>query len=147
MQNGGVDNVISDRHVLASWDLPCRRRILRQEWDVSRVFSTMYLWKICYLNIWCNLEFWTIWKCVHTMNLNIIKYFAIWVYMNIIMWISCMNLNPLWISSLWILYEFEFEISPIHFGRFNCSLNLYILNGVGWLKVPDTIDPSLVSTS
>jgi hypothetical protein len=45
------------------------------------------------------------------------------------------NLNPVWI---WILYEFEFEI-------FKYSLNMYILNGVDWLKVTNTIDPSLVS--
>jgi hypothetical protein len=116
---------IRHMHVLMPWDLPYRRRILQQEQDVSGVSSTMYLWKIFYLNIWCNLEFFTIWKCVHTMNLNIVKYLAICVYVNIIMWI-------------WILYEFEFEI-------FNYSLNMYLLISVSWIKIADTIDASMVS--
>jgi hypothetical protein len=38
------------------------------------------------------------------------------------------------------MYEFEFEI-------FNYSLNLYLLNGVSWRKVADTIDLSLVSAN
>jgi hypothetical protein len=109
-------------HVIASWDLPCRRHILQQERDVSGVSSTMYLWKIFCLNIWCNLEFLIIWKCVHTMDLYIVKYLTIWVYV---------NLNYVWI---WI----EFKI-------FNYSLNLYLLNGVSWLKVANTIDAYLVS--
>jgi hypothetical protein len=67
----------------------------------------------------------TIWKCVHTMNLNIVKYLSIiWMYVNIIMWI-------------WIMYKFKFEI-------FNYNLNMYLLNGVCWRKVADTIDLSLV---
>jgi hypothetical protein len=36
------------------------------------------------------------------------------------------------------MFEFEFEI-------FNYSLNLYLLNGVNWFKVADTIDASLIS--
>jgi hypothetical protein len=35
------------------------------------------------------------------------------------------------------MYEFEFEI-------FKYNYNLYLLNGVGWLKLADTKDPSLV---
>jgi hypothetical protein len=95
-------------HVLAPWDLPCRRRILRQEWDINGVSSTMYLWKTCYLNIWCNLEFWTIWKCYpHAVLVNIVKYLAIWVYVNILYeFESCMNflyVNPIWI---WISMQY-----------------------------------------
>jgi hypothetical protein len=68
----------------------------------------------------------TIWKCVHIMNFNIVEYLTIiWMCVNIIMWI-------------WIMHEFEFKI-------FNYSLNLYLLNGVGWRKVADIIDLSLVS--
>jgi hypothetical protein len=37
------------------------------------------------------------------------------------------------------LYEFEFEI-------FKYSCNLYLSNGVSWLKLADTKNPSLVST-
>jgi hypothetical protein len=44
-----------------------------------------------------------------------------------------------------ILYQFEFENNTIYFGRFKCILNLWVLNGVGWLKVADTIDASLIS--
>jgi hypothetical protein len=80
------------------------------------------------------------------MNLNIVKYLAIWVYVNIIMWISYMNLNHVWIFCLWILYEFEFEKSHVCFSRFKCILNMWLLNGVDWLKVADTIDASLVSS-
>jgi hypothetical protein len=59
------------------------------------------------------------------MNLNIVKYLStIWMYVNIIMWI-------------WIMYKFKFEI-------FNYNLNMYLLNGVYWRKVADTIDLSLV---
>jgi hypothetical protein len=36
------------------------------------------------------------------------------------------------------MYEFEFEI-------FKYSYNLHLLNGVDWIKLDDTIDPSLVS--
>jgi hypothetical protein len=43
-----------------------------------------------------------------------------------------------------ITYEFEFENSPICFGRFKCILNLWLLNGVGLLTLTDTIDSSLV---
>jgi hypothetical protein len=35
------------------------------------------------------------------------------------------------------MYEFEFKI-------FNYNLNLYLLNGVGWLKIADIIDASLI---
>jgi hypothetical protein len=77
------------------------------------------------------------------MNLNIVKYLAIiGMYVNIIMgiWImyefeSYMNLNHIWIL---IMYEIEFEIF-----KYNC--NMYLSNGVDWLKLADTIDPSLVS--
>jgi hypothetical protein len=68
------------------------------------------------------------------MNLNIVEYLDIWVYVNIIMWI------PVWISYLRILYEFEFENSLVCFGRFKCILNLWLLNGVDWLKVADTLN-------
>jgi hypothetical protein len=72
------------------------------------------------------------------MNLNIVKYLAIiWMYVNNIMWIwifyeskSYMNLNHVWMS---ILYEFEFEI-------FKYNFNLYLSNGVDWLKLADTKD-------
>jgi hypothetical protein len=125
---------IGHLHVLAPWDLSCRWRILRQDRGVNGVLSTLSLWKICFINIWCTFELSTIWKCVHTMNSNIVKY--IWllfecIYVNIIMWIwflyefeikSYMNSNPVWI---WIMYEFEFEI-------FKWSYNLYLLNGVDW---------------
>jgi hypothetical protein len=115
-------------HVLAPWDLSCRWCILRQDQDISGVPSTLSLWKICSVNTWCALEFLTIWKCVHIMNLNIIKYLAIiWMY-------SCeyyyVNLNPVWI---WIMYEFKFEI-------FKYSCNLYLSNSVDWLKLADTKD-------
>jgi hypothetical protein len=113
-----------------AWDLPCRRCIPRWERDVSGVSSTMYLWKIFCLNIWCNLEFWTIWNCIHTMNLNNAKYLAIWVFV-----------NPV---QIWIMYEFEFKFK-FEIEIFNCSLNLYILNSVSWLKAADTIDASLIS--
>jgi hypothetical protein len=87
-------------HVLMPWDLSYRWRILRQDRDVSRVPSTLSLWKICYGNSWCTLEFSTIWKWVHTTNLNIVKYLAIiWKY-------NCeyyyMNLNPVWIWNIQI---------------------------------------------
>jgi hypothetical protein len=36
------------------------------------------------------------------------------------------------------MYEIEFEIF-----KYNC--NMYLSNGVDWLKLADTIDPSLVS--
>jgi hypothetical protein len=94
-----------------AWDLSCRRCIPRRERDVSGVSSTMYLWKNFCLNIWCNLEFWTIWKCIHTMNLNNIKYLAIWLFV-----------NPV---QIWIMYEFEFKFK-FELEIFNCSLNLYI---------------------
>jgi hypothetical protein len=85
--------------ILAPWDLSCRWHILWKDRDISGVPSTFSLWKILFVNIWCTFEFWTIWKCVHTMNSKIIKY--IWllfecIYVNIIMWI-------------WFLYEFEIE--------------------------------------
>jgi hypothetical protein len=52
------------------------------------------------------------------MNLNIVKYLAIiWMY----------------------ICEFEFKI-------FKCSCNLYLSNGVVWLKPAGTIDSCLVST-
>jgi hypothetical protein len=44
-----------------------------------------------------------------------------------------------------ILYEFEFENSIVCFGRCKCILNLWLLNGVGWLKVANTVDASLIS--
>jgi hypothetical protein len=47
--------------------------------------------------------------------------------MNIIMW-------------SWIVYEFEFEI-------FKYGCNLYLSNGVGWLKLADIKDSSLISAS
>jgi hypothetical protein len=40
---------------------------------------------------------------------------------------------------------YEFENNPVCFGRFKCIMNLWLLNGVGWLKLVDTIDVSLVS--
>jgi hypothetical protein len=78
------------------------------------------------------------------MNLNIVKYLSIiWMYVNIIMWIwilyefeSYMNFNPIWIR---VMYEFKFEI-------FKYSCNLYLLNGVRWITLADTIDQSLVWT-
>jgi hypothetical protein len=118
-----------------AWDLSCRRCIPRRERDVSGVSSTMYLWKKICLNIWCNLEFWTIWKCIHTMNLNNIKYLAIWLFV-----------NPV---QIWIMYEFEFKFK-FELEIFNCSLNLYIwLFGsrhygcffdIGWHLSTDTKD-------
>jgi hypothetical protein len=106
-------------HILASWDLSYRWRIIRQDRDVSGVPSTLSLWKICFVNIWCTFEFSTIWKCVHTMNWKIVKY--IWLLFECIY----VNMIPIWIWN-WILYEFEFKI-------FKISCNLYLLNGAGSL--------------
>jgi hypothetical protein len=36
------------------------------------------------------------------------------------------------------MYTFEFKI-------FNYSLNLYLLNGIDWLKISDTIETYVVS--
>jgi hypothetical protein len=51
-------------------------------------------------------------------------------YLNVCEFESCMNMNPIWI---WFIYKFEFEI-------FKYSCNLYLLNGIGWLKLADTRD-------
>jgi hypothetical protein len=69
------------------------------------------------------------------MNLNIVKYLTIiWMYICEYYYV---NLNIVWI---WILYKFKFKI-------FKYNYNPYLSNGVGWLKLVDTIDPSLVSAS
>jgi hypothetical protein len=61
------------------------------------------------------------------MNLNIVK------YLDIIRMYNCE-----YYYVIWIMYEFEFEI-------FKYSCNLYLPNGVDWLKPADAIDPSVVS--
>jgi hypothetical protein len=73
------------------------------------------------------------------MDLNIVKYLAIiWMYVNNISeFESCMNLNPIWI---WIMYEFESYMNL----NLKYSYNLYLSNSVGWLKLADTKDLSLV---
>jgi hypothetical protein len=89
-------------HVLASWDLLCRWHILRPDRDVGGVSSNLSLWKICSVNSWCTLEFSAIWKCVDTMNLNVVKYVTIiWMYICEYYYV---NMNPI---RIWILYEFE----------------------------------------
>jgi hypothetical protein len=127
-------------HILASWDLSFRWRILWEDRDVSGVLSTLSLWKICFVNIWCTFEFSTIRKCVHTMNSKIVKY--IWllfkcIYVNIIMWIwflyefeSCMNLN---------LKYSKWDVICI-FQMVSASFPYPDDFDFGWLKLADTKD-------
>jgi hypothetical protein len=75
MQNGGVNNVISNICMF----------LHREIFHVDGAFFD---------KIGTLVEFLTKWKCVHTMNVNIVNYLAIiWMYVNIILWIC-------------ILYEF-----------------------------------------
>jgi hypothetical protein len=105
--------------------------ILQQDQDVSRVPSTLSLWKICSVNSWCTRVFDYMKVCTY----NEFEYFNVFgYYLNVYMWIllceveSRMNLNHVWI---FILYEFEI---------FKYRCNLYLSNGVGWLKLVDTKD-------